>query len=777
MAAINRQDIISDDVFIAFEQLEKQLRSIIGTTSQLGKSSGAAQMAEDTKKLTTAEIELEKVKKRIVVEQSKQNDEYVQAAQELKKTKLATKELTGAEQRQLGTLEQLAVANKNLTTERKQLNIATAQGKQRLTEINRELDKNNKVIRQSNDALGRQKINIGNYASALQELPGPIGGIIAGIRAMTAASWAFIATPLGAIIAAITAAMALLIAAFRTFDPLLDKIEQGFAGVSALFSVLKEGIIGLVTGTGSFKGLGDAMWDAAKAAAELKRQEQDLADQTVINSVAQAKYKKQIDELLLNSKDRSKSEAERQKDIELALALEQVAFNQEMYLAKERTRIYRDNLANSKNLTEAQKNDIAERGTIALFELQQEKGITEEQIKLYADLLIAETKLENDSVMLREKAINRKNALADKQKEDEEKKREAFIKAEEDRVKEEERILLEEVAMYKSINENRYNAWRESAEKQVEDTKKLADLRLSIEQKLAKDMVSINKDALKQTEDAQKLQLEKEKEQQEIKKEIIQDSINLSKELFSGFTDLRIEQIGQELNALEFARDREIEAAGENAMLRNEIDKKYDKKKRDLQRKQAQAEKANALFQIVINTAVGVAKAIPNLPLMALAAGAGAVQAALVIAQPLPKFDKGSDNTPSDYIAGERRPELRRHRGKWELVDKPTIFTDSPGDKIISGKQTDSIIGNLMDIEGDNILTNKAKLLGLLNNEYRPSSKPENLAYVLQRNNEELIRTIQNKKEVSVSVSGRGNKVREKSGNITVNRIDYYYGR
>ena len=53
--------------------------------------------------------------------------------------------------------------------EREKLNLGTEKGKQRLTEINKQLDLNNKKVLKNSDALKKQKINVGNYTASTKE--------------------------------------------------------------------------------------------------------------------------------------------------------------------------------------------------------------------------------------------------------------------------------------------------------------------------------------------------------------------------------------------------------------------------------------------------------------------------------------------------------------------------------------------------------------------------------------------------------------------------------
>ncbi len=72
-----------------------------------------------------------------------------------------------------------------------------------------------------------------------------------------------------------------------------------------------------------------------------------------------------------------------------------------------------------------------------------------------------------------------------------------------------------------------------------------------------------------------------------------------------------------------------------------ELDEERDRRKREIARKQAVAEKASTLFSIAINTARAAIEALPNLVLSGIIAAMGAVQAGLVVAEPLPALKKG----------------------------------------------------------------------------------------------------------------------------------------
>jgi len=176
--------------------------------------------------------ELEKTKKAILQTKEAQkelNDEYktkskvtddyaaraVKLEQDLKKQTATYSTLTKVVQAQNNSLDALTAANKKLRDERNKLDLTTESGSKRLKAINKEIDKNTEVITKNVSKLEQQKINIGNYSSALDGLVPGFSQFSKGIEGTTAASKAFIATPLGAVIGAIGLAVSALTAYFK----------------------------------------------------------------------------------------------------------------------------------------------------------------------------------------------------------------------------------------------------------------------------------------------------------------------------------------------------------------------------------------------------------------------------------------------------------------------------------------------------------------------------------------------------------------------------------
>ncbi|MCK5344431.1 MAG: hypothetical protein KAR20_13545 [Candidatus Heimdallarchaeota archaeon] len=182
----------------------------------------------------------------------------------------------------------------------------------------------------------------------------------------------------------------------------------------------------------------------------------------------------------------------------------------------------------------------------------------------------------------------------------------------------------------------------------------IADQTVNIEQKLQDDLLEIREKAREKDIEAEQLKFDLDQEQREERNENLIaaafDVANQLNDIQAQFAQRRIGEINQELTALEFARNRELELAEGNASKEAAINKKFNDQKRALQNEQLEKEKEVALFRIAINTAGAILKAIeifgpPPSPfgIAAIAAASliGLTQAGLVLGKKVPEFAEG----------------------------------------------------------------------------------------------------------------------------------------
>lgn len=479
-----------------------------------------ARMIQDIQKLRAEQKELLKDTdgmKNATDEQAKKFVENDSALKNLQNQynsnkKLLAENITGvvglndAIDKEIKSIDEAKRNNEQLLLIRSQINSTTKAGADALEEINAKIDQNTNYIKENVSQGEQQKMSIGGYREQIKGafadlniFNGGLGGFIErsqqaggtgnllknsfngikdGIVGATKASIGFIATPLGAVIAAIAVVLGVLYSVFKNFTPVVDKAEQAMAAIGAVFNVVKNTITGLVTGTKSlseaFSGLGSSMKDAAVAAAELKKAQQDLEDAQGGLEISTAKANRQINEYLLKSKDRTLSEQERIRFLQLAQQTEKNLFNEKKRIADEELRITQQTLINGSTMSAKEIKLLKEKGYEYAKVLQDKYALTDEDIDKLKDALIKRENILNESISIQEKAQNKVNALYEKQDADREK---AAQKAEEARQKaEDKRQKAQDATIQKMNDELQIFQTREAQKKKtLEESLKFED--------------------------------------------------------------------------------------------------------------------------------------------------------------------------------------------------------------------------------------------------------------------------------------------------------------
>lgn len=189
---IKHNELIESDIFkdakVSADELLIKTNALIVSFKQLISLTGKKIPLSDPKTITEAEQLATALKKitelenGLTVAQQAHIKAQTIANKQRAEYKAQLKDLLLLESKELGTLDRLKAVNSQLTRERGKLNLATEQGVKRLKEINAELDKNNDFIKENNDQLGKQKINIGNYPAQLKALQKELQGLEPGTK-------------------------------------------------------------------------------------------------------------------------------------------------------------------------------------------------------------------------------------------------------------------------------------------------------------------------------------------------------------------------------------------------------------------------------------------------------------------------------------------------------------------------------------------------------------------------------------------------------------------
>lgn len=175
-------------------------------------------------------------------------------------------------------------------------------------------------------------------------------------------------------------------------------------------------------------------------------------------------------------------------------------------------------------------------------------------------------------------------------------------------------------------------------------------------------------------------------------------------EIVGGMYERQIEDLEKQEEANETAKDKEIarieelaetgaiseeEAEARKRAAEDKTAKKNEeiaRKKAALQTRQAKLEKATNIVQTIMATALAVTKSLPNLVLAGIVAAMGAVQLATIVAQPIPKYAKGTKDHKGGLAwvgDGGVSETIITNKGMYLTPDTPTLVDLPKGAKVI----------------------------------------------------------------------------------------------
>lgn len=580
-------------------------------------------------------------------------------------------------------------------------------------------------------SVGQFNRNVGNYAGGIRDalgnnipiigqLNGVINDVSGAVSGLTGAfgklGGAIAATGIGVFLLALGAVINYL----KDFDPLVDAAEQEMASFNATVKSVGRSIVDLVSGKQSVKEFFDTFSDRAfkaqNAAKQFTAAEQDLQDALEVQAVKSAKSAQKVAELRAAATNKSIDPAGRKKLLEQALAIEEQDFKERSALANRGRQLAIERLVQEKGLNgesiEALRKNGSEfakvlqnRGIISQSEfekiqkaelgvigIQQESLTKQEKIQAKQAALDASAEQKREAEQVKRDAANAKEKvrkdkeLADEQKFQDDMQAIRFKNIEELAAIEAKGIDFEKVARDKA-NADLLAAQAEVGDSFIDETKKTNDL-----------VAKINKDTREANIKATK--------------EFLLDNIGVvTDSIFSIITagfDRQKNALQDQIDKSEELKNAEIdritastaseeEKAARIAVVnaKAQADKeRLEKKQRELDKKKAIADKQKAIFDIIINTAIAVVKALPNVFLAAATGVLGAAQLATVLAQPIPKFAKGTNYSPEGlaYVGEQGQEMVVTPSGKKLLTPgRATLTYLERGSKVIPNHKLNSM--------------------------------------------------------------------------------------
>lgn len=324
-----------------------------------------------------------------------------------------------------------------------------------------------------------------------------------------------------------------LVGYLMKLDPVMDTIEGAFAGFGGVIDFVEEKVGAFVENIKSvgdlFSKLGNimahpidsmnemanGMKDAALAAAELKGRQQYLEDQMDIASVKNKRQESEIAQLMIQAKDRSKTEAERQSAFTRAENL-----NNEIYVRNKKnsseslaiaiTEARKKHLLNNDMIQDLKNLDIERANSL----LNQGK-ITKEAYEMLKKAFDNEIEIKNQFNEREDKIVTKKNNAAEKS----DSANDTRQKKEQDNQK---KALDLTISTMKLTIDNQIATYDQSAKLDAENVnhiKVISDLKRSIANaEMQKDLIGIAKGSLDEKAIKQKHNQELEKIDNESKK-------------------------------------------------------------------------------------------------------------------------------------------------------------------------------------------------------------------------------------------------------------------
>jgi tape measure domain-containing protein len=204
----------------------------------------------------------------------------------------------------------------------------------------------------------------------------------------------------------------------------------------------------------------------------------------------------------------------------------------------------------------------------------------------------------------------------------------------------------------------------------------------------------------------------------------------IAQEAFNYIANLSNQRFQSQYENLAKEKEVALMFAGESASAREEVERQFEEKQKAIRKREFQAQKRMALFNIAVNGAQAIIATLARtplpfgLPLVLATSALTAVQLGVVASQKIPEFWKGTDNAPEGLALTQERGReiITDSRGNIKSLgsDKGAELTYlNKGDKVFNTDKTmemlmfDNSLNNMLNNSGismPNIEVNTPKL-------------------------------------------------------------------
>lgn len=151
----------------------------------------------------------------------------------------------------------------------------------------------------------------------------------------------------------------------------------------------------------------------------------------------------------------------------------------------------------------------------------------------------------------------------------------------------------------------------------------------------------------------------------------------------------------RQLQAAENVYKSESKYAGESVEQRIQAEDKYDKKQREIKRKQAAAQKLQSAFNVILGSYEYVVKALAGDPIAIAQVIASGLALTAIAAEPIPAFAKGGSHKEGMARVSEKGSELFiDKKGKMYLTPDKETVAHFPSGEFIPHDETQRMLAN-----------------------------------------------------------------------------------
>lgn len=169
----------------------------------------------------------------------------------------------------------------------------------------------------------------------------------------------------------------------------------------------------------------------------------------------------------------------------------------------------------------------------------------------------------------------------------------------------------------------------------------------------------------------------------------------IAQEAFAFINQNSAASFDAQYNDLERRQQIALKYAGESQAAQEEINKQYEERRKEIKRKELKAQKEQAIFNAIINTAQAVTAALPNIPLSLIVGALGAAQVAFIAGQQIPAYKMGTDNhggglmMVNDASGSNYREMVQTPDGQSFIPQGRNVLMNAPkGTKVLTADKT-----------------------------------------------------------------------------------------